>query len=51
MKNWKTNLIGLALIVTGIIVFVKTGDYTQPAICITMGAGFFLSKDYNVTGK
>lgn len=51
MKNWRTNIIGLALIITGIVVFVKTGDFTQPSICISAGCGFFLSKDYNVTGK
>lgn len=50
MKNFKTNLIGLILIGVGVYLFIVTKDFTQPAICITMGTGFFFAKDNNVTG-
>jgi len=51
MKNWKTNIIGAILIITGIAMYIKTQDFTQPGLCLTAGAGFFLSKDHNVTGQ
>jgi len=50
MKNWKTNLVGIALIVAGIVVFIQTKDYTQAGAAILVGTGFFFAKDSNVTG-
>lgn len=50
MKNWKTSIVGLALIIAGIVVFVQTKDYTQAGAAILVGAGFFFAKDNNVTG-
>jgi hypothetical protein len=50
MKSWKTSLIGLILIGVGVYVFITTKDFTQPAICVTMGTGLFFAKDSNVTG-
>jgi hypothetical protein len=50
MKNWKTNLVGLALIAVGIYMFITTKDWTQPALCIATGTGFLFSKDFDKTG-
>lgn len=50
MKSWKTSLVGLVLIVVGIYIYITTKDFTQPALCITMGTGLFFAKDNNVTG-
>lgn len=50
MKNWKTTLVGLALIGAGIAVFIQTKDYTQAGAAILVGTGFFFAKDNNVTG-
>ncbi len=50
MKNWKTNLVGIIIIVAGIVVFIRTNDYTQAALAIAAGTGFFFAKDNNVTG-
>lgn len=51
MRNWKTNIVGAILIIAGLYtgIFGKT-TWTESAIIITMGTGFFFSKDFNVTG-
>lgn len=49
-KSWKTNLVGAALIIAGIVVFLQTKDWAQAGLAITVGIGFFLAKDNNVTG-
>jgi len=51
MKNWKTNVVGAILICVGVYMYIKTQDWTQASLCIVMGTGFFMSKDYNKTGK
>jgi len=51
MKNIKTNIVGAVLIAAGLYTGIKNGDWTQAGVIITMGCGFFLAKDYNVTGK
>ena len=50
MKNLKTNLVGIVIIIAGIVVFIRTNDYTQAGAAILVGAGFLFSKDNNVTG-
>lgn len=50
MKNWKTSLVGLAIIGAGIYVFVTTKDWTQSGIAVGVGIGLLLAKDNNVTG-
>ena len=50
MKNWKTTLVGFALIGAGVYMYITTKDWTQPAMCIAAGTGFLLSKDYDKTG-
>jgi len=50
MKNWKTTLVGITIIIAGIYVFVTTKDWTQAGIAVTAGIGLLLAKDNNVTG-
>ncbi len=45
MKSWKTSIMGLALVITGLYVFITTHDYTQPSICIASGLGLFFAAD------
>jgi hypothetical protein len=51
MKNWKTSLIGVALIALGIIGIKWTCvDGVTGGAIITAGVGFLAAKDHNVTG-
>ena len=50
MKNWKTSLVGLAIIMAGIYVFISTKDWTQSGIAVGVGIGLLFAKDNNVTG-
>jgi len=50
MKNWKTSLIGLVIIIAGIYVFITTKDWTQSGIAVGVGIGLLMAKDNNVTG-
>ena len=50
MKSWKTTLIGIAIIIAGIYVFIASKDYTQSGIAIVAGIGLINAKDNNVTG-
>ena len=50
MKSIKTTIVGCILIITGIVMYIKTGEFEQPGICITMGVGFLFAKDHDVTG-
>ena len=50
MKNMKTNLVGIAMIGAGIMVYVKTNDYVQASPAILAGIGLLFAKDNNVTG-
>jgi hypothetical protein len=50
MKNWKTSLMGIAIIIAGVYVFISTKDYTQAGIAIAAGIGLLNAKDDNVTG-
>ena len=51
MKNWKTTLVGIALI-GGAIYTGVTGvaSWTEVLVVVTAGIGFIFSKDYNVSG-
>lgn len=52
MKNWKTNLVGIALIIAGLYTGIfQKATWTEASIIIGIGAGFFFTKDFNVTGK
>lgn len=51
MKNWKTTLVGIALIGGGIYTGVTgVASWTEVLAVIATGMGFILSKDYNVSG-
>jgi len=48
MKNLKTNIIGIVLIVVGIAaIFFKDASITEALALITAGAGFLAAKDHN----
>ena len=52
MRSWKTNLIGLLLIIAGVYTGVTSKTtWTESSVIITMGVGFFFTKDHDVTGK
>jgi len=51
LKNWKTSLAGLVIILTAVSAFVN-GVIGIPELCIALatGAGMIVGKDFNVTG-
>lgn len=49
-KNWKTSLLGLGSIITGVALFFK-GNQVEAFSAISSGLGLLFSKDYNVTGQ
>ena len=48
-KNWKTSLLGIGTLVTGIAQFL-TGNQAEAIGLIMSGIGFLFAKDHNVTG-
>jgi hypothetical protein len=51
-KNWKTTLIGCALIAWGLYAWgFKGADGITAVSIVTMGLGLVFAKDYNVTGR
>lgn len=52
MKNysWETTIPGLALIATGIYMFITTKSYVEAGACIAAGIGLMRAKDANKTG-
>lgn len=52
MKNrsWKTSLVGTILIIAGVYMYITTKQFTEPALCITMGLGLWAAKDANKSG-
>jgi hypothetical protein len=51
MKNYKTNIIGCVLILAGLYTGITgKSSWTESSVIITIGIGFFVSKDFNVTG-
>jgi hypothetical protein len=49
-KNWKTSLLGLGSIVTGVALFL-TGDQAGAIASIMSGVGLLFAKDHNVSGQ
>jgi hypothetical protein len=49
-KNWKTSLLGLGSIVTGVALFL-TGDQAGAIASIMSGIGLMFAKDHNVSGQ
>ena len=50
MKNWKTSLIGIVLMLSGLYTGITTGVWSEAAVIIGIGVGFLVSKDYDKTG-
>lgn len=48
MKNWKTTITGIALILLGAL-FIYLGKVEYAGMCILAGLGFLGAKDFNVT--
>jgi hypothetical protein len=49
-KNWKTSLLGLGSIVTGVALFL-TGDQAGAIASIMSGVGLLFAKDHSVSGQ
>jgi len=49
-KNWKTSLLGIGSIVTGVALFL-TGDQAGAVASIMSGIGLMFAKDHNVSGQ
>ena len=49
-KNWKTSLLGLGSIVTGVALFL-TGDQAGAIASIMSGIGLMFAKVHNVSGQ
>jgi hypothetical protein len=49
-KNWKTSLLGIGSIVTGVALFL-TGDQAGAITSIMSGIGLMFAKDHNVSGQ
>jgi len=49
-KNWKTSLLGLGSILTGVALFL-TGDQAGAIASIMSGIGLMFAKDHNVSGQ
>lgn len=48
-KNWKTSLLGLGSIITGVALFLK-GQQMEALTAISSGIGLLFSKDYDKSG-
>jgi hypothetical protein len=49
-KNWKTSLLGLGSIITGVALFFK-GNQVEAFTAISSGLGLLFAKDHDVTGQ
>ena len=49
-KNWKTSLLGIGTIVTGVAQFL-TGNQAEAIGLIMSGIGLLFARDHNVTGQ
>jgi len=49
-KNWKTSLLGIGTIVTGIAQFL-TGNQAEAIGLLMSGIGLLFAKDHNVIGQ
>jgi len=49
-KNWKTSLLGIGSIITGVALFFK-GNQVEAFTAISSGLGLLFAKDHDVTGQ
>jgi len=49
MKNWKTNLFGIAILLIAVLLF-KMERPVEASACILTACGFFNTKDNTTTG-
>ena len=49
-KNWKTSLLGLGSIITGVALFFK-GNQVEAFTAISSGLGLLFAKDHDVSGQ
>lgn len=49
-RSWKTTVLGAVVIIIGVVAFFVKGDATFALGLITMGSGFIVAKDANVSG-
>lgn len=49
-KNWKTSLLGLGSIITGVAQFI-TGNQAEAIGLIMSGIGLLFAKDHNISGQ
>ena len=49
-RNWKTSLLGIGSIITGVALFFK-GNQVEAFSAISSGLGLLFSKDHDVTGQ
>ena len=49
-KNWKTSLLGIGSIITGVAQFV-TGNQAEAIGLIMSGIGLLFAKDHNISGQ
>jgi len=49
-KNWKTSLLGLGSIITGVALFFK-GNQVEAFTAISSGLGLLFAKDHDATGQ
>lgn len=50
MKNWKTTLAGVSMLLSGIVLIVSEKNYASGVTAIIAGIGLVFAKDGNVTG-
>lgn len=51
LKNWKTSLAGIAVIITAVSGFVNGAiGTTELMVALVTGLGLIIGKDFNVTG-
>jgi len=48
-RNWKTTLLGVGSIITGVALFLK-GNQIEALSAISSGIGLMFSKDHDKTG-
>lgn len=49
-KNWKTSLLGVGSIITGVAQFI-TGNQAEAIGLIMSGIGLLFAKDHNISGQ